>query len=132
MKRQHGFSIITAIFILVVLALLGGYMVKLSTVQTTSFNLVLQGARAYQAARSGIEWSLGRLANGGSCSDINAQTAMSFSGLSGFSVKLGCSSQSYSESIQTLTFYRVNAQAEFGAYSDAGYVSRSLEITIIK
>ena len=65
MKHQAGFSLVMAIFILLVLGLLGGYMVTLQGVQTQTTLDALQGARAYQAARAGIEWSLARLSNGG-------------------------------------------------------------------
>jgi len=55
---QNGFSIIAAIFILVVLAALGAFMVTISTTQQVGSALDIQGSRAYQAARSGIEWGL--------------------------------------------------------------------------
>lgn len=132
MNRQRGFSLVTAMFILVVVALLGSYMVKLTLVQTATFNASLQGARAYQASRAAIEWSIARISNGGTCGDVNAQTAMSFSGLSGFSVRLTCSSQSYSEATSTLTAYRVDALATFGTYGTRGYVARELEANIVK
>lgn len=60
MKRpgQSGFSIIAAIFILVVLAALGAFIVNISTSQQVGSALDIQGVRAYQAARAGIEWGL--------------------------------------------------------------------------
>ncbi|MEY4719269.1 MAG: hypothetical protein RL563_1887 [Pseudomonadota bacterium] len=132
MKHQAGFSLIMAIFILLVLGLLGGYMVSLQGVQTESALDALQGARAYQAARAGIEWSLARLSNGGSCSNISAQTAMTFSGLEGFSVRLACSASSHSEATQNLNFYKINALSQSGSYGGADYWARELEITFFK
>ena len=73
MKTQSGFSIVTAMFILVVLALLGSYMVRLSGVQIDTAIYALQGAQAYQAARAGIEWSIASIKNGGNCTQVNAQ-----------------------------------------------------------
>ena len=55
-RAQHGFAIVSAIFLLVVLGTLGAFMVALSTVQHTTSTQDLQGTRAYQAARAGIEW----------------------------------------------------------------------------
>lgn len=55
---QQGFSIIAAIFILVVLAALGAFMVTIYTNQQIGFAMDVQGSRAYQAARSGIEWGV--------------------------------------------------------------------------
>ncbi|QPK65003.1 pilus assembly protein MshP [Methylomonas sp. LL1] len=131
MKKQQGFSIVMAIFILVVLGLLGGYMVRMSGVQLATFNQALLGARAYQAARAGIEWAMARINNGGNCADVNAQTAMSFSGLEGFSVSLNCTSQSFSEADQNPTVFRINALSQFGAYASSDYVARRIEIAIV-
>lgn len=132
MKTQQGFSIVLAIFILVVLGLLGGYMVRMSGVQLATFNQTLLSARAYQAAHAGIEWSIARISNGGSCADVNAQTAMTFVGLNGFSVSLSCSSQTYSEADQNPTVYRIKALSQFGNFSSSDYVARELEASILK
>lgn len=57
-RRQAGVGLVTAIFLLVVLAGLGVASVTLFTSQQASSNLDLEGARAYQAARAGLEWGL--------------------------------------------------------------------------
>jgi MSHA biogenesis protein MshP len=132
MKNQRGFSIVMAIFILVVLGLLGSYMVRMSGVQLGTFNYAFLGAKAYQASRAGIQWSIARINNGGTCANINAQTAMSFDGLAGFTVRLSCSSQSYSEANENPTIYRLNALSEYGSYTGPDYVARELEVTIVK
>jgi len=54
--RERGFSIVTAIFLLVVLSLLGAFIVSVTGLQQSSQQLDVQGVRAYQAARAGIEW----------------------------------------------------------------------------
>jgi MSHA biogenesis protein MshP len=53
---QKGASIVTAIFLLVVLAGLGAMMVNFFVVQQQTSGLDVQGSRAYRAARAGIEW----------------------------------------------------------------------------
>lgn len=61
MKRRSGnggFAILSAIFILVVLATLGAFILNISSSQHIGSALDVQGARAYQAARAGIEWGL--------------------------------------------------------------------------
>lgn len=55
---QRGFAIITAIFLLVILAAIGVAMVTFSTAQHATSGQDVMGARAYQAARAGIEWAL--------------------------------------------------------------------------
>jgi len=57
-KRMQGFAIVTAIFILVVLAALGAFIVSISTNQQIGAALDIQGVRAYQAAKSGVEWGI--------------------------------------------------------------------------
>jgi len=56
-ERVRGFSLVSAIFLLVVIAALGTFAVTLSTSQQQSAALDVMGARAYQAARAGIEWA---------------------------------------------------------------------------
>ncbi len=56
LRRQRGFSLVTGIFLLVILAALGAFLVSVSGLFHFSATADLQGARAYQAARAGIEW----------------------------------------------------------------------------
>jgi MSHA biogenesis protein MshP len=58
MKNVRGFALVSAIFILVVLAALGAFILNISTNQQIGSALDVQGVRAYQAARAGIEWGL--------------------------------------------------------------------------
>jgi MSHA biogenesis protein MshP len=58
MKFVRGFALVSAIFILVVLAALGAFILNISTNQQIGSALDVQGVRAYQAARAGIEWGL--------------------------------------------------------------------------
>jgi len=56
MKRAGGFSLVAAIFLLVILSSLGAFIVTVSTTQSHASALDVLGARAYRAARAGIEW----------------------------------------------------------------------------
>lgn len=58
LQKLRGFSLVSAIFLLLILAGLGAAMVNIATVQHTSAALDLEGSRAYQAARAGIELGL--------------------------------------------------------------------------
>jgi MSHA biogenesis protein MshP len=131
MKQQQGFSIVMAIFILVVMGLLGGYMVRLSGVQQMTSVYALQGARAYLAARAGLEWSIARLTNAGTCADVNAQTALTFADMNGFTVKLTCTSTAYAEGSKNPVIYQINALGEYGAYDSVNYMARQLEVSIV-
>jgi MSHA biogenesis protein MshP len=56
--KAAGIAIVTAIFLLVVVAGLVVAIVSLTTTQQDASAKDLLGQRAYQAARAGIEWSL--------------------------------------------------------------------------
>lgn len=57
-RKSAGVAILTAIFLLVVVAGLGVAVVTLTTAQQSGAAQDMQGQRAYQAARAGIEWAL--------------------------------------------------------------------------
>jgi MSHA biogenesis protein MshP len=55
-RLQRGFTMATAIFLIVILAMLGAFIISVTGLQSSSQVLDVQGVRAYQAARAGIEW----------------------------------------------------------------------------
>lgn len=55
---EHGFTIVSAIFLLVVLAGLGVAIARFSSIQHISSAQDMQGSRAYHAARAGLEWGI--------------------------------------------------------------------------
>jgi MSHA biogenesis protein MshP len=55
-KRPSGFSVVAAIFLLVVLAVLSVIIASVTGIQQASSQLDILGVRAYQAARAGMEW----------------------------------------------------------------------------
>ena len=57
-RKSGGVALVTAIFLLVVLGGLAVAVVSLMTAQQSSASQDEQGARAYQAARAGMEWAL--------------------------------------------------------------------------
>ena len=64
---MRGVAIVAAIFILVVLSALGAFIVSISTTQQVGSTLDLQGVRAYQGARAGLEWGLYQAQAAGNC-----------------------------------------------------------------
>jgi len=68
-RFQRGFAIVSAIFLLVVLAALGGFIATVSTTQHVGSAQDVQGARVYYAARTGIEWGLYQALKSSSCID---------------------------------------------------------------
>jgi MSHA biogenesis protein MshP len=66
-RFQRGFAIVSAIFLLVVLAALGGFIATVSTTQHVGSAQDVQGDRVYYAARAGIEWGLFQALKSSSC-----------------------------------------------------------------
>jgi MSHA biogenesis protein MshP len=95
-QRQAGVGLVTAIFLLVVLAGLAVAMVSVYTAQQASSNLDLQGARAYQAARAGLEWGLHRQMRSASCAARTQVGMPAGTTLSGFTVIVRCVGDSQS------------------------------------
>ena len=131
LNNQNGFTIVQAIFIVVVLGLLGAYMVSISTIsQATSTQVVLQ-ARAYQAARAGLEWGI-------------VSSLATWDGISqelwieGFKVIVtrdvdsfpGVDDSTYVEGGASYVVYPIKSTASFANISSPDYVSRTLEVTI--
>lgn len=59
--KHTGFSVIAAIFLLVVLAVLSVIIASVTGIQQGSSQLDILGVRAYQAARAGMEWGAHRV-----------------------------------------------------------------------
>ncbi|MBI3229604.1 MAG: agglutinin biogenesis protein MshP [Burkholderiales bacterium] len=92
LARQRGFSIVTAIFILVAFSIMAVVLLSLFTVQRQVLGLDVQGARAYQAARAGIEWGLYqqlRIANP-VCNNTVSFAMPAGTSLSTYSVTVSC------------------------------------------
>ncbi len=133
-RGEGGFSLVSAIFLLVMITAAGAFMVRVSGVQRTTTTFALLGPKAYHAARSGIEWNLHRaLTVPGSC-PVGPPTTTSFAltegGLAGFAVTVTCESEIHVEGASTETLYRFTSLAEWGAFGDRDYVSRRLETRI--
>ncbi|PHS22880.1 MAG: pilus assembly protein MshP [Methylophaga sp.] len=128
MNNQSGITLIGAIFVLVIVSLLGQYLVNIASVQQRTTVLALQSARAYQTANAGIEWGISRIINnGGSCV---TNTILS-PNINNFTVTVSCQLLgSYSEDTITQNVYQITAKSEFSSYGNPDYISRTMQTTI--
>lgn len=88
-RLQGGFTAISAIVILVVLVALGAFVVNVSTTQQLGSAQDVQGVRAYEAARAGIEWGLHQQLRNGACAGA-ASFVPPAPTLAGFTVTVSC------------------------------------------
>lgn len=117
----------TAIFLLVVLAALAAFIVTISAVQHTTVSAAVHGARAYQAARTGIEWGIYQALNPPGCF---APTTFSPPGFSGFQVDVSCIASAHQESGASYQVFRVSALASAGTFGNPDFASRRIEVTV--
>lgn len=129
-SRQRGVSIITGVFLLLLMATLAAGMVSL--VSTSHVNLAADvgGARAYQAARAGAEWGMYQL-------DPNAQTATlppCVSGtppIPGHVVNVTCLNWDTTEGGRQVRIYRISSRATTNGAKAPG-IERLVEVTVEK
>lgn len=147
-SRLRGFSLVTGIFLLVVLSALGAFMVKFTGLQVNTVQNDVLGVRAYYAARAGINWGIYRaldpdntIAPGpavfAACPSgtINAMNGT----LAGFTVVVSCvpTSPDPTEGNRTIRVYQITAtacnQATCPAPAPAtGYIERSVVVTVAR
>jgi len=133
-KRQSGFAAVAAIFLIVILAALGGFMLTFSNTQQLTSAQDLQGSRAVWAARAGLDWGVASVASCASFPETSKKTLpgatatpATFDG--GFTVTVGCTDRSYTEG-STIHIYTITSEASTGSVGSIGYVERSMTATV--
>ena len=147
-RRHHGFLVIAAVFLLVIVAALIGYLLTISTASQASSAADANSARAYQAARAGLEWASYRVLQGsGAGGTFEAQCAagsatarnLTFgTALSGFTATVSCTGGSLTEGAATVVAYQVvsvgcnDTTCPNAATTSAAYVERKLTLVLTK
>lgn len=142
-KSQAGFSLATGIFLLVILASLAAFLVSVSGLFQFGATADLQGGRAYQAARAGIEWGAFSTMIPPAPAAAPAcfgPTNITFVGttLADFTTTVNCIQNVYAEGGNTVTTYQVTATACNQPVAlacpnggpGANYVERQLQATL--
>jgi MSHA biogenesis protein MshP len=140
--RQRGFSLPTAIFLLVILAMLGAFVVSVTGFQQKASTLDIQGSRALQAARAGVEWGAYQVLRGANVPPVVpgcfAATNLTFAGtsMSGFTTTVTCTRTTHSELTATVYMDQITAVAcnqtpcPNAAPTSADYIERQISTTI--
>lgn len=127
-KQQCGASLVTAIFLIVVLATLGTFAVRLAVVQQQTTSAAIRATQAMLAAQSGIDWAAHRALNSGSCTP--ATLALTEAGANGFSVSVTCTQSTHTEAGATINVFSIESLAQSGVYGGPDYVSRRLHAKV--
>jgi MSHA biogenesis protein MshP len=155
-EQQGGFALPTAIFLLVVLWLLGAFIASISAIQQSAFTLDTRGVAAYDAAKAGIEWGAYQVLdpentlNPSTCDPVvlaecpGAGGTTALTGLAGslapYTVTVQCTKSDASEGHRRLRVYTLTATACSeptagacpGATPSAQYVERRVTATLVK
>jgi MSHA biogenesis protein MshP len=126
-RLQRGFSLVSAVFLLVVLAGLGAYAVRLNTLQQQTVTGSLRAAQAFSAARTGAAWGAYR-AVGGVCAAGTLN--LTEGAAAGFRVSVQCTASAHTEGGATVRVFVLDVRAEAGVYGGPDYVSRRLQTKI--
>jgi MSHA biogenesis protein MshP len=129
-RRQRGVSIITGVFLLMLMAVLAAVIANVVSTAHVNVAADIGGARAYQAARAGAEWGMYQL-------DPNAQTAAlpacvsSNLVLLGHNVAVNCQSWDATEGTRLIRIYRITSRATAVGVKAPG-IERQVEVTLEK
>ena len=142
-RRQSGFVLVLAVFMLVMLASISAYLLTISNLQVQTAAQDELGARAYQSARTGIEWGTYQVlrapaqAFATACSAGSSTQTIALAGqLAGFSVAVACQAgAAQTEGANTFRAYSITAtscnQASCPGTAGATYVERQLKISLV-
>ncbi|MGH8442157.1 MAG: type IV pilus modification PilV family protein [Nevskiaceae bacterium] len=130
-RASRGFSLVSAIFLMVVLVILGTALVSISSVQHTSSAQLVQVARANFAARAGAEWVAAQ--PGTWCAGPYPMES-SFtlpSPMSGFTITVSCTRSDHTLEGVTQKYFVVDVTATSGAYGGPDFVRRKLRTKML-
>jgi MSHA biogenesis protein MshP len=129
-RQQRGVALVVALFVIIVLAALGLFAMRVGGGQQQSVNLDVLGARADAAAAAGVEFGANQALRHGSCTAAPPPLALTQAALKGFSVQVGCTSNTYLVNALPYQVYAITATATLGVYGTPGYVSRRVSRSV--
>lgn len=137
-RLQRGLSLVTAIFLLLLLAGLAALMANILSATHLNLAADIGGSRAYQAARGGVEWGMfGLDANGQSAAlPTCSKAAGTLNAIPGYRVDVACAAfpsdtAFYQEGGRQIRIFRITATATALGVRAPG-IERQVEVTIEK
>lgn len=127
MSRRHrasGAALITALFLVAVLAAIGIAMSRLSNVENDTRTKAVLASRVYYGAKAGLDWGIQQAIAGSACA---TGTPALGAGLTGVSVSVSCASSTHGAG--NLVYY-VTSTATTGTLGSASYAERRMEATV--
>lgn len=131
-QAQGGMLLPVALFLLVVMAAMGAYAMRLVVLANATSSQDIQGARAYQAALAGQQWMAYQLyqpdTSPPAMQSCPATTTLT---INGYSVTVSCSSLSeVDRGNQNVNIYEVTSRASRGSANTPEYTERQVTVTL--
>lgn len=131
-KKQKGFAIVSAIFLIVVLAFLGVSMSRILTTGQQAINQDISSLQAYYAGRSAIQWGMYQsiLADAGTITLTNKDKyTLTFS-----NAGLNNTTSEIIFNINTVlgkNYYNISSIADYGTAGNPEFSRRNVEIRFV-
>jgi len=123
-RRQRGISLVAAIFLIVVIALLASFAVTAGTSKLGTTSQLLMADRAAAAAHAGAEWGANRARAGVCPAPPGIPFNIAQGALRGFRVTVSCTSTAHAA---PLNWYvrDITAVAQYGNFGASDYAART-------
>lgn len=128
--RQRGVSIITGIFLLLLMSVLAAVIASVVSTSHVNSAADIGGARAYQAARAGVEWGMFQLDPNASLPTLT-NCVSGTPPIPGHMVTVNCQSSDYTEGSRQIRIYRITSQAVATGAKAPG-IEREVAVTVEK
>lgn len=128
--RAKGFMLPMAIFLLVILATLAGYAMRLALLANMGTIQDVQGAQAYLAARAGVEWAAFQVLTPASMQACPA-VPTPFT-INSFNIALTCNRTPAQDkgTTQDISIYTITSTASNGVAGSQDYIERRITVTL--
>ena len=133
--RSAGMALVSAIFLIVVLAGMGIALMNLSDVEQDTTSKTNLSAKVYYGAKAGLDWGIQQAIAAGSCVGSTSFT-LTQGALNGVAVTVKCTPAAQGATncgltgILTCNNYYLVSQATLGTLGTLAYAERRLEATV--
>ena len=129
-RPPHGFSLVSVVFLLVVVASLAAFMVSIGTTQRQTSTLSILSGRALAAAESGMEWGVENVLRNDACFASPTSFSLSGGAVAGYTVVASCSATSHTEGPDAFNVFRLTATGSRGSPGAPGHVQRTIRASV--
>jgi len=130
--RAKGFMLPVAIFLLVTLAALVGYAMRLSLLTQINTIQDMQGANAYLTTRAGVEWAAFQVLSPGSVGMQGCVASPTTLTINNFTVLVTCDQTVLQDkgATQDIGIYSITSTASVGAIGAQDRIERQIAVTL--